>query len=216
MTKGEIEAFIKNHLSLNEGAYIYKKRQPLTENEIKDLISDSAPKNGKKSLYVPFKSEPFQINEEESCKRTLVVYKYFGAASYLDSKFEDCPNELKEIRSSYLLLLEYDNYIVIFKKNISSVKAIKDCIDNVSTRKVANALIKQGVQYKKLRTTNMGMADDNTRNISYEGNRLQVSIPMFGQNRKVVSNVSFAIASKNSFILKKSPSSIDFVILVNS
>lgn len=197
MTNKEIEAFIKGHLSLNEGAYIFKKRQSLTKDQIKDLTSSVEPKNGYIKLYKVINSEVYCINEGDSCKRTLFVYTYNSAASYIDVKFEDCPRDLREKRSSYMLLLEYEHYIVVFKKNIGSLKAIKDCIDNVSTRKLANALIKAGTQYKKLSTTNMGMSDNSTRNISYEGNSLQTSIPMFGQNRKVVSSVSFAIGDES-------------------
>lgn len=195
MAKGDVIDFIRNHLSLNEGAYIYKKLKPLTKAAVKALRSLSAPDKAY-SVYDILQFEDFVVDNVQNvnCKRTMFVYVYSTVPSYLNlSGNEVCPSALIEKRSSYMLLLEYPHYIVIFKKNIVSLKAIREFVDTVSTNCLANALITVGTQFKKLTTSSMCMSENSIRTKSYEGNQLSFSLPMAGQNRNTVNKVTFTV-----------------------
>lgn len=196
MKKEDVIEFIIDHLSLNEGAYIYRKLKPLTKTAVRELRRQSAPKDKTYSVYDILQFEDFIVEQNVHCKRTMFVYVYNAAPSYLNLSTQDaCPSALIERRSSYLLLLEYPRYVVIFKKNIGSLKPIREFIDVVSTYSLANALINASTQFKKLATTSMGMSENSITNRSFGGNQLSFALPMSGQNRNIVNEVTFTVGN---------------------
>lgn len=196
MKKAELEDFIKKNLSICEGAYIFNKKKPLTKKVIKELISDITPKEIKFNRYDIVDGDSYQIHGTNiSCKRTFVVFLYEAFPSFISSL--DCPDELKEKKCSYLFILEFANYVLFFKKNVYSLKAILDYIDIIPTEKLANALISAGTEFKTLSMTSMGMSDISVRNRTVEGNQLASALPMFGQNRNIITTVKFASDKQN-------------------
>lgn len=198
MNKSELINFILENLSVNEGAYFHKKsKKAITKVAIEQLMDDIKPNNVSK-CYKIYCRETIVFKESQNCLVSFVVYLYRAVPSYLHAKIEDCPKELIEDKSSYLLLIEFDNDIVIFKKNIVSLYDFDEYLTSVDNKALSSALISHNTTFEKLDYSNMGMANHSIRNRIIEGDSLAESMPILGLNRNIINSTRFKDKSNDN------------------
>ncbi|MDX4036246.1 hypothetical protein [Aliarcobacter skirrowii] len=160
---------------LNKSVQIYKKIDSIPKSLIENLFVDL----GRKRIGNYVKNE---IRKEHSSN---VYY------SVLSFKFEEEPSFLaetneKEIKYSYLFILETNEYFFVNKKHISSIeKYFSDYIESFDYEEFSHFKADKKPKYEKVSIGNMSISDAVIRSRSYEASNLEGTLPLSSASRSV-------------------------------
>lgn len=173
---------------VSDNAYFYNKLKHFDEKIIEALFD---------SISVG-KIGGFLLKEIKK-KRTsvtysLCVFKFESRPTFLD---ENVKGEI-EIKYAYAIIVEYDNYVVISKRNIQTLKALNDYIDNLDYVTLSRLYITDKTLFEKFNMLNMNISDRALRNKIVEAVDLKDNFSSLGANKYILQNIR--IRENNSLI----------------
>lgn len=163
----------------NENAYFYKViNEESVESVIKDVLSNAIDDKKEGALYEKVFREPTGI---EGMLSSFVAYKrkMRPACFPKDLVLED---KWWERKFAYLLILEYGGYIVVIKKNIPTIRALKGVIKPVDYNILCNVLVDDETVFKKFGIDNLDMSDFAMRSKVLESENLESVFSTIGAN----------------------------------
>lgn len=183
-----------HHLLLSEGAYYFKIGQKaITKKIIKDVFSDVVEGRRFNILAkIIRQSETIEAGDDTcSALCSLLVFRQASVPLMFDFDEETCPKEVREMKISYILIVEIRGYVVIVKRNVSHLTKFIDSLESISAKVIASVLVKDSTDFQQIKLANMNASKDAIRTKSYEANNLQISMPMFGTNQNMVTTIRF-------------------------
>jgi len=98
--------------------------------------------------------------------------------------------EEREVKFGYLLLIEYDNYLIISKKNISGLdKLINEYIDDLDYMTISRLFISDHTRFEKFSMHNMDVSDTVIRRRQVEALNLKNVLSTLGANKYILSGM---------------------------
>lgn len=176
------------NLILNENAYFYKKIFPKflkrrTINRI--FIEASEEKLGKYLLEK--KKEQIKIGDS-IIELSVGVFKYRRKPSFIKEGVVGWD----EIKLAYLVLIDFVDYLVIAKRNVSDFKELKDKVTLVDYKTLSSLFINDSTSFEKFSMHNLDISDNTVRSKSVEATDLKQSLSAIGLNSYVLSNLRIA------------------------
>lgn len=187
---------LRDHLTLNEGAYFFKKNEiEIGNNKIHEIFDSVLNEIEYKLLTKIYREkECVNIPDTQEVYYSLLVFKFTTYPSFLDFEKEEFPPILAENKLAYLLIVEIKDYVVIIKKNISHISSFINSLTPIPADTLAGVLIDNDTVFQQMKLSNMNMNENAMRNKSYEANSLENTMPMFGSNHTVVNTARFSNA----------------------
>lgn len=187
---------LRDHLTLNEGAYFFKKNEiEIGNNKIQEIFDSVLNEIEYKLLTKIYREkESVNIPDTQEVHYSLLVFKFTTYPSFLDFEKEEFPPILAENKLAYLLIVEIKDYVVIIKKNISHISSFINSLTPIPADTLAGVLIDNDTVFQQMKLSNMNMNENAMRNKSYEANSLENTMPMFGANHTVVNTARFSNA----------------------
>lgn len=172
---------IKN-IKLPESAYFYKLQRPLSNNIILNAFRKVS--SQKKGKYVANVIRSKVDIDDREVVYSLCIFKLEQPPSFLI-----LPDE-KELKYSYILIIEYNGYLIVSKKNVSGFgKMIENYIESIDYNIMSKLLVSEGTNFEKLTMNNMDVSDNVIRKKNVEALDLKKSFSTFGSNRAIINNM---------------------------
>lgn len=173
-----------NQLLINDNAYFYKKVKPLSSNKINQIFTEvSREKLSNRYSLKEIKNVATVGNE--NFYYSICIFKYNHKPSFLREPFP----EWFEVKFSFLLIIEYSDYIVTYKNNVAGLRSLKEHIEHLDYGVISRLFLKDDTLYEKFYVSNMSTADNALRNKSMESNNLQGTISRLGAPKQVIHNM---------------------------
>lgn len=171
-----------NHLVLSENAYFYKQKEDLTEQFIGQVFSCvSSEKELNEIRCQVIKC----FKEELDIIYSLLIFDFESQPNFLSEDYTDA----KEVKFAYLLIVEYKDYIIVSKRNISGLKEFYKKVENIDYKLLSRLFIDEKTFFNKFSLKNMDIADSALRNKVLESNDLRSSISTFSASRYILNNL---------------------------
>ena len=94
----------------------------------------------------------------------------------------------KERRLAYLLVIEYSGYAVILKRNISTIKKLREVLETIDYNVLCKVFVDEHTQYKRLGMNNLDLADYAMRSKSFVAENLEAVFSTIGANNYALSS----------------------------
>lgn len=173
-----------DQLLINDNAYFYNKVKSLSANKINQIFTEiSREKLSNRYSLKEIKSVATVGNE--NFYYSICIFKYNHKPSFLR---EPAP-EWFEVKFSFLLIVEYSDYIVIYKNNVAGLRSLKEHVEHLDYSVISRLFLKDDTLYEKFYVSNMSTADNALRNKSMESNNLQGTISRLGAPKQVIHNM---------------------------
>ncbi|MCB0517807.1 MAG: hypothetical protein H6577_12775 [Lewinellaceae bacterium] len=180
---------LEDHLIFNENAQFFKKKGRIPKKTIANLFQALA----KNKVGKPFQKTKvlFQF-EEKTAYWSILIFKEKRFASFIDQPHPDWQEE----RFCFLLLIEYGQYCVVVKRNISGLSRFQsECLEPIDYIILSRLLISEKTDYQGLKLQNIDPSEYSTRTKSLASNDLKKSMSPFGIHRYIVRGMKIS----NSF-----------------
>lgn len=174
-------------LLINDNAYFYKQIRPIPANKISQIFTEVS----RKKL-----SNRFSLREikriasvgSENFYYSICIFKYNHKPSFLREPI----SEWFEIKFSFLLIIEYSNHIVVYKKNVAGLRSLEEFIQPLDYETISRLYLNEETRYEKFYVSNMSTADNALRNKTIEANNLQGTISRIGAPKQIIHNMRVA------------------------
>lgn len=178
---------MEEHLLLNENAYLYEKPKgfKLNKSIISKLFTDISKKTDKEGKFLINIKHSSKTVNNTPINYSICVFKFKSKPSFVDQVFE----EWMETKIAYFILVEFKNYIVITKKNISGLNEFTKNLDTIDYEVLSTLFIDISTQYEKLGLKNMSLSDKAIRSKTMESNDLQENFSTVGSSNYIVDNL---------------------------
>ncbi|CAM4341934.1 hypothetical protein FLTE109939_06465 [Flavobacterium terrigena] len=178
---------MEEHLLLNENAYLYEKPKKFKLNKviISKLFSQISKKTEKEGRFLIDIRHSSKIVNNIPINYSICVFKFKSKPSFVDQAFE----EWMETKIAYFVLVEFENYVVITKKNISGLNEFTKNLDTIDYEVLSTLFIDISTQYEKLGLKNMSLSDKAIRSKTMESNDLQENFSTVGSSNYIVDNL---------------------------
>ncbi len=171
---------------LNKSVQIYKKINDIPKNSIERLFIDL----GKNRIGNYVKNE-IRLEYSPNIYYSILSFKFEEEPSFLQRTDE------KEIKYSYLFILEANEYFFVNKKHISSIeKHFTDYIESFDYEKFSHFKADKNPKYEKVSIGNMSISDAVIRSRSYEASNLEGTLPLSSASRSIARSLRLNDAGK--------------------
>ena len=188
MIKSEKDKIYFDGIKLNEGAYFYLYPGQVEENiKSQDIEKCFKSVEDKTSDFKPIAKvlrEKINYKGKTNAFSSLLLFSSKVVPSFMQ-KVEDGYKE-KECYIGYALILEIENYIIIFSRHANGIDEFKNKLNPINGSTLTSAIVKADTLFTQLKLGNMSLNPNALRNRSYEGNDLNQSMPLFGLGQSVV------------------------------
>lgn len=183
---------MEEHLLLNENAYLYEKPEgfKLNKSTISKLFTHISKKTDKEGKFLINRKHISKELNNASINYSICVFKFKSKPSFIDEALE----EWMETKIAYFILVEFDNYIVITKKNIAGLNEFTKNLDTIDYEILSTIFIDISTQYEKLGLKNMSLSDKAIRSKTMESNDLQENFSTVGSGNYIVDNIRLSTA----------------------
>lgn len=173
-----------NDFIFNENAYFFESAVKLDDSFIKQLFSKiisekKASKNVFQEISVPYKTKSDKVSY------SVLVFNYEDQPSFVDEKVVIPP----ELKYGYILIIQYDKFVAIVKKNISGLKELYEKVDGIDYYVLSRLLVSDITTYEKFTINNMDISDSALRKKALEAIDLRNSLPIAVGNRYVLNSL---------------------------
>lgn len=178
---------MEEHLLLNENAYLYEKPEgfKLNKSIISKLFANISKKTEKEGKFLINIKHSSKVVNNIQVNYSICVFKFKTKPSFIDKAFE----EWMETKIAYFVLVEFENYIVITKKNIAGLNEFTKNLDTIDYEILSTLFIEISTQYEKLGLKNMSLSDKAIRSKTMESNDLQENFSTVGSGNYIVDNL---------------------------
>lgn len=176
-----------NGFAINEGAYFYRRNFDITEREIKRIFATIKENAHSHTNIVEIIRKPITFAERRNALCTLKVFQDKTIPSF----FRNIPEKFQksEILICYFLLIEIDDYLVIFNRHANGLSSFKNKHTPIMGNVLAGALLTGNTVFTQMRMGNMSLNQFALRNKSYESDDLSQSMPTHGTGRHILKTV---------------------------
>lgn len=182
MTEKEQEYF--GGFAINEGAYFYHRNFVIDEREVKKIFATIKDNAHSHTHIVEIIKEPVAFAAGRSAYCSLKVFQDKTVPSFL----RDVGGEFQksEIIICYFLLIEIDDYLVLFTRHANGLSDFKNKHTPVNGNALAGAFLTANTVFTQMRMGNMSLSQHALRNKSYESDDLSQSMPMYSAGRHIL------------------------------
>jgi hypothetical protein len=174
-------------LILNENAYFYKLEKKITKKVIRSIFSNVLKEKeiDKKVLE--------ELREKYSHINKVITYSLLVFSFKDEPTFITDPKAIKpEIKYAYLLIFEYDKFVIIIKKNVSGLKEIYDYLEPLEYYTISRLFITEKSSFEKINMKNVDISNNVIRNRTLEAMNLKNSLPFTSGNRNILNSLRLA------------------------
>ncbi|MDA8233378.1 MAG: hypothetical protein M0Z31_00955 [Clostridia bacterium] len=172
------------NLVLSENAYFYKKNpeKNLSSTKIETIFRTvSRDKSG--HYYLNEIRRGFQLGQAH-INYSVCVFKFKSPPSFLDDDLQ------KEVKFAYLLIVEYMDYVIINKKNISGLdKLLGEYISGLDYSTISQLYISDNTAFEKFTMNNMDISDKVIRRRNIEAINLKDSFAPLSAGKYILNSM---------------------------
>ncbi|SDY96175.1 hypothetical protein [Tindallia californiensis] len=169
-------------LVLIEGAYFYNRVKRISKTMVNDIFVEIS--KNRTGNYVEKLVKEKKIIDGKDIVFSICMFKYEQLPTFLHSVSD------RELKYAYALIVEYDDYVVISKKNVSGLeKLLKFRIESLDYGVISKLLVDDDTMFEKMTMNNMDVSDNVIRRINVEALNLKNSYSPFGANRAIINNM---------------------------
>ena len=179
------EKELVENLILNENAYFYIKHRTglLSKNIIETTFKEAAIDKLGRFLLKQIKTK-YRINNQD-IEYSICVFKYTKKPTFIVDEVKDWD----EIKLAYIVILDFDKYLAISKRNISGIKELNKIIFPLDYKTISSLFIDETTAYEKFSMNNMNISDNVVRSKSIEAVDLKENISTLGLHSYILSNL---------------------------
>lgn len=170
------------NILLNENAYFYKAKKRVSKTNVLTLFREARDDKEAKRSYDSIIRQSLFEGGQEIAKYSLDIFDFHQKPSFLKEE-----QDLWETKTAFLLLLEYRDYLVVFRKNISGVKTLKAIAEPIDYNVLANFYINDKSRFEKIISSSLNTADNAIQTKTSEAIDLQGVMTRFGASKQVIS-----------------------------
>lgn len=183
-----------NEFEFSENAYFFKLKEGVDmEKTIKDLFK-SVDVNREGDVYKEIKRHPAMsiadMNYSFKAFKRKLMPPCFMKGALLHDKFYDR-------KFAYLLVVEYNNYVVVVKRYIPTIKVLHDVVNPIEYNVLCNMLVSDTTMFKRFSMSNLDIADYAMRGKIVEAENLKAVFSTIGANNFVLNSMRIDNAGKN-------------------
>lgn len=179
------EELLLQNIILHENAYFFIKEnnQYLTKRLIKTTFEDAS-KDKQGRFLLNIQKEPYVINERE-IYYSIAIFKYIKKPSFIEESIVGW----EETKLAYICLIDFENHIVIAKRNISKINDFLSIFEPLDYDVMTSIFSNENTSFEKLSMDNMNISDKAIRQKSLESNNLKDNVSTFGLQGYILNNV---------------------------
>lgn len=103
----------------------------------------------------------------------------------------------RELKYAYTLIVEYDDYIIISKKNVSGLeKLFKNKIDGLDYNVISKLFVDEETKFEKITMNNMDISDNVIRRTNIEALNLKDSYSTLSSRKAIINNMRIKEANE--------------------
>ncbi|WP_431785567.1 hypothetical protein [Paenibacillus lactis] len=168
-------------LVFTENAYFYNKLKKISRTKLETVFTEISRKRDGNYILNEIKKNT------AGATYSICVFKYKEKPSFIDN------DVLKETKFAYLLVVEYEDYVVINKKSIPGLdKQLKDFIHAIDYNIISKVFLSDDTNFEKLTLQNMDISNNVVRRKSMEAINLKESMSALGVNKYMVNQLRLA------------------------
>ena len=178
-----------------ENASFYMLKEELDDaqmnNLIKNLFNEIIKKGIEGEIYLDVRRR-----SHNDVRFSLLAYKRVVRPTCL------CDNVLldkkwMERKFAYLFVVEYDKYVIISKRNIPSIKKLRDCLKVVNYETLRSVLVKENAKFQRFGMSNTDISVSAMRSKTVEADNLIEAFPVVGANSFKLNSYRMALPKAN-------------------
>ena len=177
-----------------EKASFYTKKE-ITEkdmnNIIKDLFNDILDKGVEGEKYIDIRRA-----QNDDIVYSILAYKRLTRPTCIDRNVQ-LDKKWLERKFAYLFIIEYDEYVVISKRNIPSIKKLRDNLKMINYEVLRSALLKEDVKFQRFGMSNTDISTASIRSKMVEANNLKDVFPTIGANTFKLNSYRMELPQEN-------------------
>ncbi len=174
-----------DNLILNENAYFFTKiRSGLLSKALIERTFKEASLEKAGNFLLNKVKQTIQV-DGQNIEYSICVFKYSKKPSFIK---EEVANWY-EIKLAYIVIVDFDSYVAISKRNISGTKELYKKIFPIDYKTMSSLFIKESTAIEKLSMNNMNVSDNAVRQKSMEAIDLKESVSTFGLQSYILSNI---------------------------
>jgi len=175
-------AFSLSRFTITENAYFFRIKKAISKRAIENVIA--AASTGKKGSFLYKEIKETQTYNSVKYLISSAVFKYESIPTFLTVGTE------MEIKYGYLLLVEFDNYLVISKRGTSEfLDLLEKHIVEIDYNTLSKFKITASTQYKKLGVNNLDTSKRAMRRATYEADDVKGALSTISTGNKIVSSL---------------------------
>jgi len=175
-----------DHVILNENAYFLKKETGdfLSNNHITEIFRTAS--ESRKGNYSLKKVNEVADKNGNELRYSICVFKFEKQPSFIDEPITGWVEQ----KLAYLLIIDFNDYVLISKKNISGVDdLLYQDLDSIDYTTLSSLFVDDTTSFEKFAMNNTSVSADSLRGKTVEANDLKKSFPTFGAGRYVLSSL---------------------------
>lgn len=178
------EELIEN-LVLNENAYFFQKiragflSRALVERTFREASLEKA------GRYLLYKVKTVHRIKDKNVEYSLCVFKYLKKPTFIREEIV----EWNETKLAYLVIVDFESYVAISKRNISGTKELNEKIFPIDYKTMSSLFINDTTAFEKFSMSNMNISDNVIRQKSMEAVDLKENISTLGLQSYILSNL---------------------------
>ena len=164
----------------HETASFYKFKEGLSNNQkellIKRLFKAIIDKGIEGEKYIDIRR-----NIYDDVVYSFLAYKRLVKPTCFDDDYQ-LDTRWLERKFAFLFIIEYGNYVVVSKRNIPSIKKLRDSLDVIDYETIRSALVTDNAKFQRFGMTNTDVSDSAMRSKTVEADNLEDVFPAVGAN----------------------------------
>lgn len=169
------------NILLNENAYFYKTKKRITKSDIEKLFREARDDKYAARIYNSIIRTSLFEAGREIAKYSLDIFEFHSKPSFLKEN-----QDLWEVKTALFMILEYKDFLIIYRKNISGIKSLKHLSEPIDYKVLSNFLIDDNSKFEKIRSTSLNTAENSVHNKTAEATDLKGILTRFGASKMVL------------------------------
>jgi hypothetical protein len=177
---------LEDHLIFSENIQIFLKEKRISKKAIDNLFKAIS----QSKIARPYKKIKVLHQEDgHTLYWSIIIFKITKPVSFLDENHPDWQEE----RYCYLLLIEFEKYCAVVKKNISGISSFqKEYLIPIDYQVLSKLFLSKRTEYQALSLLNIDTSEYSTRKKSFQSNDLKKSMSPFGIHRYIINHMRVA------------------------
>lgn len=189
----------------NENANFYQIAEGVDMNKIIGYVFENAV--DKRKVGNLYDKRKRQVSGIDGMVYSFLAYKRKMRPACFD-KEATVEDKWYEIKFAYLLIVEYAGYVAVIKKNIPTIRSLKNAVKPIDYNVLCNVLVDDTTVYKKFGIDNLDISDFAMRSKVLEAENLESVFSTIGANNFLLGSLRLT-NSEGTFSLAMSQSKIN-------